>query len=69
MTQDSAHLGKTAGKDVASDKATWPAVFGIEQSRRDADRLVAEAFSALDPYGDAAEGLKAVARYLVERTH
>jgi geranylgeranyl diphosphate synthase type II len=69
MTQDSAHLGKTAGKDVASDKATWPAVFGIEQSRRDADRLIREAFSALEPYGEAAEGLKAVARYLVERTH
>jgi geranylgeranyl diphosphate synthase, type II len=69
MTQDSAHLGKTAGKDVASDKATWPAVFGIEQSRKDADRLIREAFSALEPYGEAAEGLKAVARYLVERTH
>ena len=69
MTQDSAHLGKTAGKDVASDKATWPAVFGIEQSRKDADRLIREAFRALEPYGEAAEGLKAVARYLVERTH
>jgi geranylgeranyl diphosphate synthase, type II len=69
MTQDSAHLGKTAGKDVASDKATWPAVFGIEQSRNDAARLIAEAFAALEPYGDAAESLKAVARYLVERTH
>ena len=69
MTQDSAHLGKTAGKDVASDKATWPAVFGIEQSRRDAARMIAEAFAALEPYGEAAEGLKAVARYLVERTH
>jgi geranylgeranyl diphosphate synthase, type II len=69
MTQDSAHLGKTAGKDVASDKATWPAVFGIEASRRDARRLIAEAFGVLEPYGEAAEGLKAVARYLVERTH
>jgi geranylgeranyl diphosphate synthase type II len=69
MTQDSEHLGKTAGKDVASDKATWPAVFGIEQSRKDASRLIAEAFAALEPYGEAADGLKAVARYLVERTH
>ncbi|MGA7522853.1 MAG: polyprenyl synthetase family protein [Acidobacteriaceae bacterium] len=69
MTQDSAHLGKTAGKDVASDKATWPAVFGIEPSRKDAEQLIREAFSALEPYGEAAEGLKAVARYLVERTH
>jgi geranylgeranyl diphosphate synthase, type II len=69
MTQDSEHLGKTAGKDVASDKATWPAVFGIEQSRQDASRLLSEALHRLEPYGEAAEGLKAVARYLVERTH
>ena len=69
MTQDSEHLGKTAGKDVASDKATWPAVFGIEASRKDAARLIDEAFSELKPYGAAADGLKAVARYLVERTH
>jgi geranylgeranyl diphosphate synthase type II len=69
MTQDSAHLGKTAGKDVASDKATWPAVYGIEASRRDAARLIGEAFAVLEPYGAAADGLKAVARYLVDRTH
>ncbi|HEY6447675.1 MAG TPA: farnesyl diphosphate synthase [Acidobacteriaceae bacterium] len=69
VTQDSEHLGKTAGKDLDSDKATWPAVFGIEASRRDADRFIAEAFVALEPYGEAAEGLKAVARYLVERTN
>ncbi len=69
MTQDSAQLGKTAGKDLASDKATWPAVFGIEASRRDASRLINEAFTALEPYGEAAAGLKAVAQYLVDRTH
>lgn len=67
MTQDSEHLGKTAGKDLASDKATWPAVFGIEKSLQDADRLIAEAFAVLEPYGERAEEVKAVARYLVER--
>jgi geranylgeranyl diphosphate synthase type II len=67
MTVDSAQLGKTAGKDEATEKATWPAVFGIEQSRRDAARLIDEAFAALDAYGSRADGLKAVARYLVER--
>ncbi len=67
VTQDSAQLGKTAGKDLTSEKATWPAVFGLEQSQRDADRLIAEAFAALDIFGGRAEGLKAVARYLVER--
>jgi geranylgeranyl diphosphate synthase type II len=67
MTADSTTLGKTAGKDQATEKATWPAVYGIEQSRRDAAQLIEEAFAALAPYGSRAEGLKAVARYLVER--
>ncbi len=67
MTQDSSQLGKTAGKDVASEKATWPAVYGVEQSVKDAARLVDEAFTQLDPYGERGERLKAVARYLVER--
>ena len=67
VTADSATLGKTAGKDQATEKATWPAVYGIEQSRRDAAQLIDEAFAALDPYGSRADGLKAVARYLVDR--
>jgi geranylgeranyl diphosphate synthase type II len=69
VTQDSEQLGKTAGKDLTSDKATWPSVFGIEASRTHAARLIDEAFAELAPYGTASEGLKAVARYLVERTH
>jgi geranylgeranyl diphosphate synthase type II len=67
MSQDSAQLGKTAGKDLATEKVTWPAVFGIEQSERHAARLIEEAFAALEPYGNRADSLKAVARYLVER--
>jgi geranylgeranyl diphosphate synthase, type II len=67
MTVDSAQLGKTAGKDQATEKATWPAVYGVEQSRLDATRLIDEAFQALEPYGNRADGLKAVARYLVDR--
>ncbi len=69
VTQNSSQLGKTAGKDVASDKATWPAVFGVERSIHDADVLVARAFDQLASYGERAEPLKAVARYLVERQH
>jgi geranylgeranyl diphosphate synthase type II len=69
VTQDSEQLGKTAGKDLTSDKATWPSVFGIEASRTHAARLIDEAFAELAPYGAASEGLRAVARYLVERTH
>jgi geranylgeranyl diphosphate synthase, type II len=69
MTQDSESLGKTAGKDEASDKATWPAVFGLDKSLEDAATLIASAFADLKAYGERAERLKAVARYLVERTH
>ena len=67
LTADSADLGKTAGKDLAAEKATWPAVYGIQQSERDAARLIEEAFDALTPFGSRADGLKAIARYLVER--
>jgi geranylgeranyl diphosphate synthase type II len=67
MTQDSAHLGKTAGKDIASDKATWPAVVGVERSLEDANRLIHEAFAHLEPYGERSDDLKAVAQYLIDR--
>ena len=69
ITQESAHLGKTAGKDSAVIKATWPAVFGVQRSIADASQLIADAFAALEPFGPAADNLKAIARYLVDRTH
>jgi len=69
LTEDSAKLGKTAGKDAATDKATWPAVFGIDQSLRDASELIVDAFAALDPFGPAADPLKDLALYLTTRKH
>jgi geranylgeranyl diphosphate synthase type II len=69
VTQTSEQLGKTAGKDTATDKATWPAVFGLERSRHDANELVQDAFAALEPFGSASDSLKSLALYLVERTH
>jgi geranylgeranyl diphosphate synthase type II len=67
VTQDSAQLGKTAGKDAASDKATWPSIFGIDQSLQDADELIDDAFAALAPFGLAADPLKSLAVYLTQR--
>jgi geranylgeranyl diphosphate synthase type II len=67
ITQSSAELGKTAGKDTATTKATWPAVYGIDKSLHDAEELMADAFAALEPFGQAADPLKSVAQYLVER--
>jgi geranylgeranyl diphosphate synthase type II len=67
VTQTSEQLGKTAGKDTAAQKATYPALFGVEESERRADALVKAAFEELDGFGERAETLKALARYLVER--
>jgi geranylgeranyl diphosphate synthase type II len=67
VTQTSEQLGKTAGKDTAAEKTTYPALFGIDESLKKADTLVANAFAELSPFGDRAETLKALARYLVER--
>jgi len=67
VTQTSAQLGKTAGKDTASQKATYPALFGIEASLAKADALVAQGCAALDCFGGRAETLKQLAHFLVER--
>jgi geranylgeranyl diphosphate synthase type II len=67
LTQTSEQLGKTAGKDMAAEKATYPALFGIEESIRKADALVDQACAELEEYGDAASTLKDLARFLAER--
>jgi geranylgeranyl diphosphate synthase, type II len=67
VTQTSEQLGKTAGKDTAAEKTTYPALFGIEQSLRQADALVEKACAELNEYGPAASTLKDLAHYLVER--
>jgi geranylgeranyl diphosphate synthase type II len=67
VTQSSAQLGKTAGKDTATEKATFPAVLGIDESLRRADALVATASACLDSFGRRADTLKDLAHYLVER--
>ncbi|MDQ2833353.1 MAG: polyprenyl synthetase family protein [Acidobacteriota bacterium] len=67
VTQSSEQLGKTAGKDTATTKATWPAVIGVERSLHAAQDLISDAFAALAPFGDAATPLKSLAQYLVER--
>lgn len=67
VTQSSEQLGKTAGKDTASEKATYPALFGIEESLRKADSLVNSGCNALDSFGQRAKTLKDLAHYLVQR--
>jgi geranylgeranyl diphosphate synthase type II len=67
VTQSTEQLGKTAGKDANVEKATYPALFGLEESARKADQLVDEACKALAGFGSRAEPLKQLAHYLVER--
>jgi geranylgeranyl diphosphate synthase type II len=67
VTQTSEQLGKTAGKDSATEKATYPALFGVEASLQKADDLVAAADDALDQFGERATTLREIATFLVER--
>jgi geranylgeranyl diphosphate synthase type II len=67
VTQTSEQLGKTAGKDSASEKVTYPALFGIEASLKKADELVANADTALDGFGEASQTLREIAAFLVKR--
>ena len=67
VTQTSEQLGKTAGKDRAEEKATYPALFGIDASLKKADELVAMASAALDSFGEGAATLREIAHFLVER--
>ena len=67
VTQTSEQLGKTAGKDLTAEKVTYPSLFGIDESLRKADTLVNAACQELDAFGERADILKSLARFLVER--
>ena len=67
VTQSSAQLGKTAGKDTASDKATYPALYGIEPSLKKADELIEKGCGALAGFGERNATLIELAHFLVQR--
>lgn len=67
VTQTSEQLGKTAGKDAAVQKATYPAIVGLEKSRKIAERLTDKAFAALKTFKGKAVALEALAEYLLKR--
>ncbi|MEM9478719.1 MAG: polyprenyl synthetase family protein [Verrucomicrobiota bacterium] len=69
VTQSSEQLGKSAGKDEASGKSTYPALLGLDASKAEADRLTKEAVDALDVFGENAARLREIAAYMLERTH
>ena len=62
-------MGKATGKDARKGKNTYPGLLGLEASRREADRQLTDALSAVEPLGTSAQGLRALATFIVERTH
>ncbi len=69
VTQTTEKLGKSAGKDLASEKSTYPALLGLDASRAEAHRLTTEAMNALSIFGDQAERLRQMAGYLLARDY
>ena len=69
VTQTTEKLGKSAGKDIAAQKATYPSVFGLEKSRAEAHRLTRAALAAIKPFGEKAAMLRALADYLLQRDY
>ncbi|MFZ0828672.1 MAG: polyprenyl synthetase family protein [Verrucomicrobiia bacterium] len=67
VTQTSEQLGKTAGKDEAVQKATYPAIVGLEKSRQIAAQLTTKAFAALKIFKGQAAALEALAEFLLKR--
>ncbi|MEB3308884.1 MAG: farnesyl diphosphate synthase [Snowella sp.] len=67
ITATQEELGKTAGKDLQAQKATYPSLWGIEESRNQAQSLIDDAIAELEGYGDPAEPLRAIAQYIVSR--
>lgn len=69
ITATQEELGKTAGKDLQAQKVTYPSLWGLEESRRQAQQLVDAAKAELAPYGDRAIPLMAIADFITSRTH
>jgi geranylgeranyl diphosphate synthase type II len=67
VEESSAALGKTAGKDLAQQKATYPAIHGLQRSHEIANELATKAVAELEPYQDRASRLREIAEYLVIR--
>lgn len=69
ITKTKEELGKTAGKDLQAQKVTYPSLWGLEESKRQAQQLITAAKSELVPFGDGAKPLLAIADFIIRRTH
>ena len=69
VTQTSEKLGKSAGKDQAVDKATYPSLMGLERSKKEAEKLTRKAMEALKIFGARGQRLREIADYLLARDY
>ncbi len=69
VTQSTEVLGKTAGKDEAVEKATYPSIIGLDASRKEAAKLTKAAMDALKPFGKKAKRLEQIATHLLKREY
>ena len=69
VTQTSEKLGKSAGKDEAVNKATYPAIYGLSKSRNEAAKLTEAAINSLNTFGKSGTRLKELAHYLLDRDY
>jgi geranylgeranyl diphosphate synthase type II len=66
---DALLLGKNIGSDLSKKKATYPSLLGIEESKRKAKELIDFAIDALNPFGEEAEPLREIARFIIARQY
>jgi geranylgeranyl diphosphate synthase type II len=61
-------LGKSQGSDSANNKATYTSILGIEKARSEAERLYQQSLEALSPFGNQAQSLGVLAKFIVHRS-
>ena len=66
---DADQLGKPAGRDAEQGKASFVELLGLEEARRQADSLIEDGCASLDQFGDAADGLRGLAQFVINRNH
>lgn len=68
ITADQEKLGKDVGSDIEKEKATYPSLYGLDESKRKAEELIEESIACLEPFDDRADPLREIARFFVQRT-
>ncbi|MGD1851189.1 MAG: polyprenyl synthetase family protein, partial [Cyanophyceae cyanobacterium] len=69
ITATQQELGKSVGKDIDAQKATYPSLVGLQESRDRAQELLTQSKTRLEPFGENAKPLQAIADYIVARTY